>query len=100
MPQHYPPVPMAGPKTDPVSIWAFALGLFGIVANCFGSVPAIICGAVSLSRIRGSGGTLAGRGFAIAGLVLGICVTVAWVLIIVLIAVFAEPSDAQGLLVR
>jgi len=35
------------------------------------SLPAIICGHIGLSRIKKSGGTLGGRGFAIAGLALG-----------------------------
>lgn len=59
------------PKTSGMAITSMVLGLLGIILNIFTALPAIICGHVALSRIRKSGGTLTGQGFAITGLVTG-----------------------------
>jgi len=67
-----PPVP-AGTKTSALAIWSLVLGILSFV--CFfwflASVPAIICGHLSLSRINRSGGMLKGQGLAIGGLIAG-----------------------------
>lgn len=64
-------------KTNPGAVWSLVLGILGLV--CCGplaGIPAVICGHVSRGRIRRSGGTLAGNGMALAGLVLGYIATV------------------------
>jgi len=58
--------------TAPGSIWSLVLGVLGIcLCGPFTSIPAIICGHRSLSKINKSSGTLTGSGMATAGLVLG-----------------------------
>lgn len=59
------------------------LGIVGI------SIVAIILGHISLSQIKKSGGTQAGRGFAIAGLVLGYVGLVLFLIFIAFIVVVA-----------
>ena len=63
----YAPVPRR--RTEPLAIVSFVLA--GISPFTFGatSVPAVITGHLALARIRRSGDE--GRGFAIAGLVVG-----------------------------
>lgn len=65
-------------KTDGVSVASFLaaiLGLVGLFATgwlfLIGMVAAIVLGFIGLSRVRHSNGQLGGRGWAIAGLVLG-----------------------------
>ena len=51
---------------------AIASMILGIVWLCWlGSILAVIFGHVALGQIKNSGGTQTGRGFAIAGLILG-----------------------------
>lgn len=68
------------PRTSTLGVWSLFLGIFGIfgilgvmgivgVGIC--STAAIICGHLSRREIRKSGGMLAGKGNAMAGLVMG-----------------------------
>ncbi len=61
------------PKTSGLAIVSLVFGILDIIglAICGGSFVAIICGHLALSKIKQSGGTISGRGIAIAGLVLG-----------------------------
>lgn len=61
-------------KTHGLAIASLVCGIVGFVLMGFVvlGVLAIIFGAISLKKIRRSGGFLTGRGMAIAGLVLGI----------------------------
>ena len=64
----YPPQPPAAlsvSRTNGLAIASMVLGILGV------SIVAIILGHVSLNQIKKSGDTQEGRGFAIAGLVLG-----------------------------
>lgn len=62
----------------------------GIFCYIVTSILAIIFGAVALNQINKSGGTMRGRGMAIAGLVLGIT----WVILfIVLVLIIGESID-------
>ena len=56
--------------TDGAAIASFILSLSAFALGPLGSIPAIICGHISRSRIRKSD-FLAGRGLATAGLVIG-----------------------------
>jgi hypothetical protein len=57
-------------RTDRLAIASFILSLSAFATGPLGSIPAIICGHISRSRIRKSD-SLAGRGLATAGLVIG-----------------------------
>lgn len=60
------------PPHEPLAYWSFGLSLAAFVLCCglFTGLPGIICGHIALSRIRQRPGTR-GRGFAIAGLIIG-----------------------------
>ena len=64
-------IPAAGLsiKVSGMAIAAMVLGILGIFTCGLTAIPAIILGIVSLVRIEKSGGSLTGRGFAIAGIV-------------------------------
>ena len=67
-----PPVQTA--KTSGLAIASLVLGILSLVLCWIGGVaaiPAVICGHLSLSKIKKSAGTLSGQGMAIAGLVMG-----------------------------
>jgi len=70
VPGYYAPVaPTCG-----LAIASMICGIVGIVTCYFAGllgVPAVICGHLALARINGSPVPMAGRGMAIAGLVMG-----------------------------
>jgi len=57
-------------KTSALAIAALVLGILSIFTCALTAIPAIICGIVGLVKIEKSGGSLTGKGFAIAGIVL------------------------------
>ena len=65
---------MAAPPTDGLSIASLVCGILAIVIcylwAAFG-IPAVICGHMSLKKIKNSPIPIAGKGMAIAGLVTG-----------------------------
>lgn len=61
--------------TEPLAIWSFILGLCAVLGSpfccgCILGIPSVICGHLAISKIDKTPG-LAGRGLAVAGLVLG-----------------------------
>lgn len=59
-------------ETCALAVWSLVLGILSLM--CFGmfsGLPAIICGHVAQSRIKGSGGALSGNGLVIGGLITG-----------------------------
>jgi hypothetical protein len=70
-----PPIPFrpapASGAANALAIWSFGLGLFTIICCQFLSPVAIILGALALSQIKKNPGQ-SGRGFAVAGIILGI----------------------------
>ena len=65
----YPGGQVQGPRTNGLAVTSMILGILWV---CWiGSILAVIFGHVALSQIKKSQGTQQGRGFAIAGLVLG-----------------------------
>jgi competence protein ComGC len=61
-------------KTSTLAIWSLVLGIIGslLLVVCIGplfAIPGVICGHMAYSRIKRSGGTLAGEGMALAGLI-------------------------------
>jgi len=61
--------PNLGVKSSGMAIAALVLGIMSIFTCALTAIPAIILGIVSLVRIEKSGGSLTGRGFAIAGII-------------------------------
>ena len=76
----------AAPRIDPLAIVSLALNLFCGV----GSVAAIVVSVMAMRKIARSNGTLAGRGIALAGLGIGIAVT------LVALAPGLLPARRQG----
>ena len=67
----YPgPFPAAAP-TNGLAIASLVLGCAGLACCGVTSLPAVICGHIALGQLNRAGGAQAGRGLAIAGLVLG-----------------------------
>ena len=89
-PQFYAPVP----PQDGMSIAAMVVGIASLVMACgygvglLGSPVALVLGLISKRRIDRSNGQLAGRGFAVAGFVLGIVGTVLLAIGVVGVIVF------------
>lgn len=68
---HHPqPVPSGPPETSGLAITSLVLGILGFIGGLT-AIPAVICGHIACSNIKGSQGTQKGRGLAITGLVLG-----------------------------
>jgi general secretion pathway protein G len=77
------PVPGVGAPASPVwrapapvataglATASLVLGLLSIALSLLAGIPAIVCGALALSRIGQSRGRLGGQGQAVAGLMLG-----------------------------
>ncbi len=63
--------PAAAPRTSGLSIASLVCGILALPTLGLTGLPAIITGHLGLSSIKKSGGALAGRGMAIAGLVTG-----------------------------
>lgn len=85
-----PPLPV--PRTSPLAIWSLVLSLLGLFCLlCFGSIPGVILGHMALNRIRASGGTLAGKGIATAGLILGY-LGIAMTVVVVLLGGLLLPA--------
>ena len=82
------PPPYAGgmpyaPQTSGLAVASMILGILGLFALGLTSLPAVICGHVSLSQIKRSAGRLGGQGMAIAGLVTGYLSMALFALVIV-----------------
>ncbi|MCW1921559.1 GYF domain-containing protein [Luteolibacter arcticus] len=93
VPGYYQPVA----PTSGLAIASMVCGIVGIVA-CYIhgllGLPAVICGHLALSQINGSSLPMAGRGMAIAGLVLGyigIAMSVGFILFFVFAISSAYP---------
>ena len=101
-PQRMPAYASQPPRTSGLAIASLVLGLLGLFSAGLAGIPGVICGHLSLGRIKRSAGTLAGRGMAIGGLItgyLGICVFVLAVLAGIALPVFNAVQD-KGLAVR
>lgn len=87
------------PKTCGLAVGSLLMGILSLVA-CFSvvilaAIPAVICGHLALKRIKDSGGILAGRGLAIAGLVAGY-VGVVGLLLALVIPRFVHPHTSAS----
>jgi prepilin-type processing-associated H-X9-DG protein len=63
------PAPSAGPpKTCGLAVASLVLGIISLLCNMFTAIPGLIIGCVGLRKINRSGGALAGKGIAVAGI--------------------------------
>lgn len=85
------------PKTSGLAIWSLVLGILSL--TCFSilsAIPGVICGHKALSRIGRAGGSLSGKGIAIAGLVTGYIGIACAILIIPLMLAIAIPNFVKA----
>jgi hypothetical protein len=93
MPVTMPPPAAPSPGTSQMAIWAMVTGILSVLCCQILSPVAIVLGAVALSNLK-QHPELAGRGFAISGIVLGV---VALLLTVLLLAVFiSSPQILQS----
>jgi hypothetical protein len=90
----YPYQPYAVQRTNGLAIASLVLGIVWLY--WLGSVLAIIFGTVALHQIDRSGGTLGGRGMAIAGVVLGWVGFATFGLFGIIMIVSAASSSGTG----
>lgn len=88
------------PATEPLAIWSFVMSLCSLL--CCGlllGIPGVICGHLALSNI-GSKPYLQGKGFAIAGLIIGYISIAFWILYLAFFVVvgvvqgFSDPASS------
>jgi hypothetical protein len=99
LPARPAPIVMSAPPaaaTNPLAIWALVTGIGSVVLCCCGLLApvSIVLGAVALAQIKRNPNQR-GRGFAIAGLVLG-CIALLFS-IIGLIAMILSPNFSDNL---
>lgn len=88
-----PPLPGSNQpsKTSGLAITSLVLGILSLMTCFLGfitGIPGVICGHISLSKIKRSAGALGGRGVAIAGLITGY----AGIAFFLLLVPFAIPN--------
>lgn len=99
-PSYYPQ--NTGPKNDGMSIAALVCGISGLatlVLCGIGIVPAIlgvIFGIIGKKKVETSGGTLQGRGMALAGAICGAVAIGLFLIWIVLVIVSSIASDSNS----
>lgn len=81
--------PMAPQQTSGKAIAALVLGIVSMIPylGILTFIPAIIFGVLGKKEVDASNGRLGGRGFALAGLILG-CIGILWVVVIMAAVVF------------
>ena len=81
------------PKTSALAVWSLVLGILSLTCfTIFTAIPGVICGHKALSKIKRSGGELAGQGLALAGLVTGYIGIARAILFIPLMLAIAIPN--------
>ncbi|HEX5220294.1 MAG TPA: DUF4190 domain-containing protein [Verrucomicrobiae bacterium] len=96
-----PPVFHGNPKTSGLAIGALVLGILAIVLTlvCIGplfAIPAVICGHIAHSRIKRSGGAMAGGGMALAGLITGYIGLALGIFLVPMMMAIAIPNFVKG----
>ena len=87
--------PAANKKNEPLTTWALVLGIISIVGcGILAGIPAVICGHVSLSRIKRNP-SLGGRGKAVAGLITGY-ISILIMAIVAIFTLLALPGIKMG----
>lgn len=78
-PYNTPKISPAGgnlPRTSRAAIASLVCGILGFLTGPITGIPALITGHIARKKIRNSGGTLAGSGMALTGLIFGYTSTV------------------------
>ena len=84
-------------QTVGVAIASLVLGILGmIMIGPLGSIPAVICGHIALSRIKKNPDTLTGDGLALTGLILGYVQIGLMLMILPLLAAIAIPAVVKA----
>ncbi len=94
MPVTPPPAYPPSPATSQMAVWAMVTGILSILCCQVLAPVAIVLGAVALSHLK-EHRELTGRGFAIAGIVLGVLAMLLTVLFV--IALISSPQLLQNL---
>jgi competence protein ComGC len=87
------------PKTSALAVWSLVLGILSLVICLFAilaAIPGVICGHMALSRIKASGGALAGQGLAIAGLITGYLGILLGLIAIPMVLAIAIPNFVKA----
>ena len=85
------PVFSGEPQKCGLATASMVLGILSFLLSCLTAIPAVICGHMALSKISRSGGSLAGGGMAVAGLVMGyICIVM--LPVVAILAALAVPA--------
>jgi competence protein ComGC len=85
------------PKTSALAIWSLVLGILSLFCfSIFAAIPGVICGHKALSRIKNSGGALAGQGLAIGGLVTGYIGVLLAIVMIPMMMAIAIPNFVKA----
>ena len=100
MPQYYHPVPTAT-REKPFDNWT-VFAIIALIASCVGfTVPGIVMGHIALHKIKQTG--QAGRGFAVAALIVGyvlfvliVLAIIAWVAFLFFTLSFANSAASFG----
>jgi len=83
--------PARAASTNGFAIASLILGVIPFLG--VGAIVAVVFGHLALGQIRRSNGSESGRGFAIAGLILGYTWIVVYVILVVAIVIFLIVSD-------
>lgn len=98
-----PPLPgnAPPPKNSALAVGSLVLGIIGLMLLlvCIGplfAIPAVICGHMAYSRIKRSGGALAGQGMALAGLITGYLSIGLSILLVPMMLAIAIPNFVKA----
>ena len=96
-----PPVDVGNPKTSRLAVTSLVLGILGLLLllGCVGvlfAIPAVICGHIAHSRIKRSGGALAGGGMALAGLITGYISIALGIFLVPMMLAIAVPNFVKA----
>jgi len=89
------------PKNSGLAVTSLVLGILGLVLllGCVGvlfAIPAVICGHIAHSRIKRSGGALAGSGMALAGLITGYISIALGIFLVPMMMAIAIPNFVKA----
>jgi hypothetical protein len=89
MTQSQPTSPAPAPKTSGHAIAGLIVGLGGLCTCGVGGIVGLVLSLVALKKIDASGGTLGGRGLAIAGIIASaVCILVGLVIGLIFLGFF------------
>jgi prepilin-type processing-associated H-X9-DG protein len=92
-PTYEPQTPMPKRETSGTAIASLICGILSwVCVGLLAAIPAVITGHMALGKIKRSAGALAGRGMAIAGLILGYASIVALIVLLVLFFALVGPA--------